>query len=127
MARAILVRRTWHGDEFLVRGRRASARAVVGMGERAAASMSRSAHRISGNLSRSTHAARVETMGAIEATQATVSVGDDRFKVEAGSWLPYACVENNRGGEHRFADIGWDAARPAFPKQLKRAWREEGL
>lgn len=53
--------------------------------------------------------------------------GKTEWQIEVGSWLPYACVENNRGGDHRFADIGWSKAEPDFEPKLVLAWREEGL
>jgi len=121
------VRRTWHGDEIEVRGKRATGRAIVGMGESVASEQKQAAHVISGDLRRSVHAARVNTMGAVEADQETVREGPNNFQLEVGSWLPYACVENNHGGDHRFADIGWEAAEPTFDAKLIRAWREEGL
>lgn len=119
-------RRTWHGDEIIARARRASGRAVIGMAEQVSVAQKRAAHEISGDLKRTIHAAQPNTMGEIGADQRTVRIGPTML-VEVGSWLPYACVENNRGGEHRFADIGWEAARPAFGRTLQRAWREEGL
>lgn len=127
MARAVLRERTWHGDELEARMRRANGRAVVGMGEMTAAYMSEAAHVLSGDLRRSTHAAKVETMGEQDATASNTRSGPSEWTVETGSWLPYACVENNRGGEHRFADIGWQASRPHHDEVLQAAWREEGL
>lgn len=124
---ATLVKRTWHGDEFLARSRRANGRALIGMGEHTAANMSRTAHVLSGDLRRSVHAAKVDTMGAVDATAETTREKRDVWVLEVGSWLPYACVENSRGGAHRFADIGWQLTRPTFDAKLKRAWREEGL
>lgn len=127
MARATLVRREWHGEEFKARERRANGRAIIGMGVSAANEMSRHAHRVSGDLSRSTHAAKKFTMGAINATPETAREGVTSWGIEVGSWLPYACVENNLGGTHRFADLGWQTAEPTFDAKIIRAWREEGL
>lgn len=122
-----LVRRTWHGDELLVRAKRAEARAVIGMGEHRANAMRGAAHRDSGDLARSCHAAKVNTMGTVPAEPGTVREGPSNVQVEAGSWLPYACVENNRGGAHRFAEIGNGVAQAADMEKLHRAFREEGL
>lgn len=97
------------------------------MGEVASAGMKDAAHVLSGDLKRSVHVAVLATMGEAPAEPETVRTGKTEWQVEVGSWLPYACVENNRGGDHRFADIGWETARPRFMGQLKRAWREEGL
>lgn len=120
------VKETWHGDEILKRMDRADARAVIGMGNAVAGHMSDAAHAISGDLKKSVHVARRETMGEIEATQQTVRGGRGAV-IEVGSWLPYACVENSRGGEHRFADIGYQLAEPEFDAVLLQAWKEEGL
>ena len=124
---ATLVRRTWHGDEIVARSRRANGRAVIGMGEQASREMKGASHQVSGDLRRSIHAAKVGTMGTIEADGGTVLERPTRVALEVGSWLPYACVENNRGGAHRFADIGWQLAAPRRMPTLQRAWREEGL
>jgi hypothetical protein len=121
-----MVRRTWRGDELDVRAKRATGRAIVGMGESAAAKMAELAHVESGDLRRSVHAAKVETMGAVDPDEQNVNVRDF-YQIEVGSWLPYACVEEDRGGDHRFATIGWELSRPFFDDQLKRAWAEEGL
>jgi hypothetical protein len=95
------------------------------MGEQVAVRMTDVAHVISGDLRRSIHVAQRDSMGGIPADSATLA--GPRLAIEVGSWLPYACVENNRGGDHRFADIGWSAAEPSFRPTLDRAWREEGL
>lgn len=119
--------RTWHGDEFVVRSRRATGRAIVGMGEQVSVEMTKAAHTVSGDLKRSIHAAKADTMGEVGADDDSAREKRDFWQVEVGSWLPYACVENNRGGDHRFADIGYSEARPRFRPTLIRAWREEGL
>lgn len=123
----MLVRRTWHGDELIARERRANGRAIIGMGEQTSAEMKGVAHVQSGDLKRSIHTAKVGSMGGINAEAATVRTGKTEWTLEVGSWLPYACVENNRGGTHRFADIGWELSEPNFDGTLQRAWREEGL
>lgn len=127
---AELVHRTWHGDELIARERRANGRAIVGMAVGAAVEMKKVTHEISGDLKRSVHAAAVDSMGGREVSaesQENARTGEASWAVEVGSWLPYACVENNRGGEHRFADIGWELARPFFDPKLVRAWKDEGL
>lgn len=122
-----LVKRTWHGDEFKARSRRANGRAIVGMAEHTAVEMTKAAHVLSGDLKRSIHAAKIDTMGAVEASPESAREKVDVWVLEVGSWLPYACVENNHGGTHRFADIGWELTKPKFEAKLERAWREEGL
>lgn len=125
-----LVSRTWHGSEFIARERRANGRAIVGMAVSVAVEMKKVAHEVSGDLKRSVHAAAVESMGEREVdadSQKAARTGPTSWAVEVGSWMPYACVENNRGGAHRFADLGWHFAQPTFEPKLKRAWKEEGL
>jgi hypothetical protein len=119
--------RSWHGDEIKARADRAVGRAIVGMGESVSAEMKGVSHVVTGNLKRSIHAARPDTMGEVPASTATVTIRPNNFQLEVGSWLPYACVENNRGGDHRFADLGWQLAEPGFDGKLIRAWREEDL
>ena len=122
------VRRTWNGDELKVRANRANGRGILGMGEGASVAMATVAHVISGDLKRSIHVAKLNTMGEppVEGGE-EARTGETNWQIEVGSWLPYACVENNRGGSHRFADIGWSAAEPEFDAKLALAWREEGL
>jgi hypothetical protein len=134
-----LVHRTWHGPEFIARERRANGRAIVGMAVAVAVEMKKVAHVQDNQLRPSIHAAAVESMGGRDVTEAgsdssapisdiaNARIGETSWAVEVGSWVPYACVENNRGGAHRFADIGWELARPTFDPKLKRAWAEEGL
>ena len=122
-----VVRRTWHGDEIEARANRANGRAIISMGERTAAAMQSVAHVVSGDLKRTIHTARPDTLGVIGADEETVRTGTHDWQLEVGSWLPYACVENNRGGAHRFADIGWEMTRDTFNEALVAAWREEGL
>lgn len=139
MAEKRLVHRTWHGPEFIARERRANGRAIVGMAVGVAVEMKKAAHVVSDNLRTSIHAAAVESAGGRTVTtpgsgidaplgdMGNARTGETSWSVEVGSWMPYACVENNRGGEHRFADIGWELSQPTFEPKLKRAWREEGL
>lgn len=131
-------RKTWHGDEIDARSDRANGRAILGMGEATANAMRVAAHVVSGDLKRSLHVAapvgaphepELERTGdhPLEATRETAEHRPKEWATEVGSWMPYACVENNHGGDHRFADIGWQTASPFFDDQLQRAWREEGL
>jgi hypothetical protein len=123
----VRVRDEWNGDELLRARRRADGRAVIGMGAQVSNEMQGQAHVISGDLKRSIHAAKVDTMGTVGATTSTVRTGPDTVELEVGSWIAYACVENNRGGTHRFADNGWRLAEPTFDGILQRAYREEDM
>jgi len=121
---ARLVRKTWHGDEFKARARRANGRFLLGAGEKVAVGMASHAHVQDNVLRPSIHVAVPDTMGEVPYI---TPIPTNHGAVEVGSWLPYACVENNRGGDHRFADLGWQEAQEDFDSQLARAWREEGL
>lgn len=121
------MRRTWHGDEIQARAERAVGRAIIGNAELHAANASANVHRISGNLSRSIHAAKTNTIGEIPADQQNIIERPHVRMVEVGSWLPYACVEENRGGSHSYMQPAHEWAWPLFGNQLKRAFREEGL
>jgi len=118
---------SWSGDELILRGQRALARATIAWGEHTSAAMKEVAHVISGDLRNSIHAAGAENAeGSPEATEDNVVLGDQGI-VEVGSWLPYACVEENRGGEHRFATRGYEATAGIGIIALEKAFEEEGL
>lgn len=121
-----LKKRTWHGDRIVRLSRAANEEAIVEMAEEVASEMRRAAHVKTGALRRSIGVAMPDTGGAVRGAE-TRTVGRGKYAREVGSWLPYACVENNRGGEHRFADIGWAQARPRFKVILGRVWRKPGL
>ncbi len=119
--------REWNGEELTRDRRRADARALIGMGTTVGIEMQNAAHVISGDLKRSVHAAKIDTLGEVRASTANVQHAPDQFALEVGSWLPYACVEENRGGTHRFASLGYDLAKPTFDATMQRAYREEGM
>jgi len=123
------IEKTWHGDEMIKRSRRANGRAIIAVGERTAANSKKYAHVVSGNLRRSIHAAKTQTMGEVPATTSNVSTGATRraeVAVEVGSWMEYACVEEVGRG-HRFMQPGWEETQPTVWPTIKRAYDEEGL
>lgn len=124
---ATLVRRTWHGDEIETRAERAVGRALIGNAELHATHAAANVHRISGNLSRSIHAAKTMTMGDIDANPESIIEKPHVRVIEVGSWIEYACVEENRGGTHSYMQPAHEATYPLLGGQLKRAFREEGL
>lgn len=121
------IRRTWHGDEIEVRAERAVGRALIGNAEQHARHASEHVHRISGDLARSIHAAMVDTMGDIPADGENIIRKDHVRTIEIGSWLAYACVEENRGGEHSYMQPAHEFAWRLMGTQLKEAFRQEGL
>jgi hypothetical protein len=117
-----LKKRTWHGDRIIRASRTSNREAIELMSEEVAKEMRRAAHVQTGALRRSIGVAAPGTNGSVRGSETRV-VGRGEWALEVGSWLPYACVENNRGGMHRFADIGWATARPRFRKILRAAWK----
>lgn len=102
----------WHGDKIERHMKRAIDRACVGIATSVATDGKRNVHVITGTLRRSIHSAPVKYMGLDDheramvseipnATTADVTGGADHSKLEVGSWLPYACVEEVGRG-HRF-------------------------
>jgi len=121
-----LKKEEWHGDRIIRLWRAASGEATVEMADEVAKEMRRVAHVKTEALKTSIHVALPETNGSVVGAETRV-VGKGKHAREVGSWLPYACVENNRGGSHAFADIGWQLARAKFRVILGRAWRRPGL
>lgn len=119
--------RTWHGDEIQARSDRALGRALIANGELHSRHASVNVHRISGNLARSIHAAKYLTMGEIPADEDNIIERSGVRVLEVGSWIEYACVEENRGGTHSYMQPAHEWAWPQFTGQLRRAFREEGL
>lgn len=117
----------WHGQRVLRRMRKAEARATVRMADEAVSEMKQAAHVETGRLRSSIGAFKPDTIGEVPAGAKTVTVGRGKHKVEVGSYLAYACVENNRGGAHRFADIGWAQAKPKFRGILAQEYVRERL
>lgn len=92
---------------------RAYARAATALAFRAVAQMKGRVHRITGTLSRSIHASRHEEghEGDLEKGRAGTTITENispvwakgsTWDILAGSWIPYAIYEQERGGPHDF-------------------------
>lgn len=97
--------REWHGMELSARVHRASARAILKIGETVAANTKRVTHVQFGTLRRSVHVApagydgandeRMARSGDLQTGMTWIDRGQAGANpvVEVGSWLPYACAE----------------------------------
>lgn len=130
MANAKLVAKEWHGDEFITRARRATGRGFIGIATAMTAHAKTFVDYISGDLSRSIHAAKAASSGQREARRgpdAQMPGSKDQFLLEVGSWLDYACVEEVGRG-HQFMQPALETVRGAEAfRIMKQAWMEEGL
>lgn len=128
------VRSEWHGDDIVERAGRAAGRAVIGIGEQVVADAKSNAHVVTGTLRRSIHLAPVGYGGDDESTARAVTIPNigeateqgDSHLVEAGSWLPYACVEETGRG-HQFITPAVENVRGIAPALIRQAFAEEGL
>lgn len=124
----------WNGNEIVARARRALGRGLVGTGMEIVREAKINAHVISGTMRRSVHLAPADyaTDDLNEAETSDVSNiitptarGND-WVVAAGSWVPYACVEEVGRG-HQFITPALDVGRGKAFRIFQQAFREEGL
>ena len=128
--------REWHGPELFLRVHRALGRGLIGIGMVVVVAGKRNAHVISGTMRRSIHLAGTEYTGGNDDTAAqrgelasvTVPTADSptSWAVQAGSWMPYACVEEVGRG-HQFMTPALDDGRLAAFPIMRQAFAEEGL
>lgn len=128
----------WKGDEITQAVKMAVARAEVAWGVDVAMKAKARAHRLSGTLSRSLHAApgnydKDETKEAQQSELPIVVSGTPSWvseyvaTVAAGSWINYALYEMRRGGAHDFLTAPVTEAEGEFEGKLKQALAEEGV
>lgn len=129
---------TFAFSEFDLRIKRATGRAIVGIGVAVATETKRVTHVQFGDLRRSVHAAPAGYDGGDDEVQA--GRGDLLHEmvpeptpspvgpmVEVGSWMPYACVEWVGRG-HPGITQGLEAVRGIRANSIVlQAFREEGL
>jgi len=135
------VEHTWHGDELIARGRRASGRAAIAIAENIAANAKPAAPVEYGTLRRSIHAAPPEYDGEgdFEAAGGRSTMGADLAGtikpqaarigpvcvLEVGSWLPYACVQETR---HHYMTTGVQLVQGARASAIViEAFKQEGM
>lgn len=118
MSGARVVRR-WRGDDILTRMKRATGSGLIAIAENVVAEGKRNAHVISGTMKRSIHAAPAGYDGGDDEIRAvssdlpsvkTPSPHPVGWAVEAGSWMPYACVEEVGRG-HQFMTPAVESVR----------------
>ena len=124
----------WFGGQIKAGAERAQLRAALAWGEQVSSRAKMRAHRISGTLSRSIHAApedydRDDEPQAKTAEVPTVrpSPTPDGVIIAAGSWMSYAEFERRRGGAHDWLTQPAEESNAKFPITLRQAWAEEGL
>ena len=112
-------------DEVDARVKRAAARGTIGIAEGVSRFAKENAHVVSGQLRRSIHVARSDTIGLQRATTLNVKTTDGAV-VDVGSWLDYACVEEIGRG-HRFMGPAIEQIRPFTVVTMREAFAQEGL
>lgn len=122
---AVLVEYEWLGADIQARIKRANGRSIVSGGEQVAAHAKQIVHVQSGDLRRSIHAAKLDSMGEVEATSENV-LKDFDAQVEVGSWLAYACVEES-GRHHYYIAPAMAIVAPTFIGIIEAAYAAEGL
>ena len=130
------LRDDWDGDELEARVARATGRGVIAIGEHVVVDGKQFAHVQFGTLRRSIHLAPENYIGSADEAMATLgdlpnveepSLVDDDPVVQAGSWLPYACVEET-GRNHKFMTPAVEGMiGPRSDAAMQRAFAEEGL
>lgn len=125
----------WKGDELVLRARRALGRGLIGVGMVVVVAGKENAHVVSGTMRRSIHLAPATYAGGndaedsqhgdMENVMAPTALGTD-WVVAAGSWVPYACVEEVGRG-HQFMTPALDVGRARAEPIMRQAFAEEGL
>lgn len=118
----------WKGDRIKERFQRAIARGTIGVGEQISVRAKSTVHVISGDLRRSIHTAKHHTGGEQRANQQDALTPDGTGAlVDVGSWLDYACVEENRGGEHSYMMPAIETVRGTAAVTYQAAFKQEGF
>lgn len=116
----------WNGGDIKRRFNRAIARGTISLTVRVADIARTGAHVITGDLRRSIHGAKVNSMGEQKMTQGNVLHAEGAM-TEVGSWLDYACVEEARGGSHAYMMPAVQAVRGVTFATFRAAFKEEGF
>jgi len=139
VAKPVLTRFEWYGDDILGSCRRAAARGTIALAETVVSSAKDRVHRLTGTLSRSIHAAPDGYEGAGDQPQAEGGadlsgasyaelptwVGEDQAVILVGSWIAYACVEESR---HPYMAPALEAVMGSVAEDIfQQAFAEEGL
>lgn len=131
----------WNGANFIEAMHTAVSRAQIAVGSLAVSEQKAVVHRLTGTLARSIHIAPKDYVGESDQAKAAAGldlqtdgggaafynlptwVGDDAY-LEEGSWIDYACVENNR---HPYMAAGMDLAISRARAIYQQAFAEEGI
>lgn len=125
----------WEGNEILARARRALGRGLIGVGMEVVRDGKMNAHVISGTMRRSIHLAppgyatddeRAAEVEDVPNTLIPDEIGGIDWVIAAGSWVPYACVEEVGRG-HQFMTPALDVGAGKAARIMQQAFAEEGL
>lgn len=130
----------WHGDEIMTKARRATGRGIISIGEQIVSEAKQIVHVQSGTLRRSLHTAPADEMHFADEDEARIRdlneqvlewhqiMSDDQLMavIEAGSWLPYACVEEC-GRQHHYVLPAYDMIYPTMSVTMRAAFAAEGF
>lgn len=115
----------WEGGDIRVRFKRAIARGTISVSEQIAARAKVNVHKVTGDLARSIHAAKADTLGDQEMSQQNV-LTEEGTLTEVGSWLAYACVEEVGRG-HQYMMPAVEAVRGTTARTFRAAFKQEGF
>lgn len=128
---------TWKGVDVDAKVTNAIERASVAWGEQVSNKAKERAHRLSGTLSRSIHAAKgsydQDDTGAAVAGVMPIVVDPvpewegETALVSAGSWINYAEFERRRGGGHDWLTGPAGEANGRYGQTIRQALVEEGV
>lgn len=119
------VKMKWKGGDVKKRVKRAYARGTIGIAEGVAGRGKVNVHKITTQLARSIHTAKVKSGGNISPSQRNILTALGAV-VEVGSWIEYACVEEVSRG-HRYMQPAIEQVRGSAHITMRKAFQEEGF
>ena len=125
MANSVEFKVDWDDATTRRRFDRAVGRGTIGVAGRVETQAKRNVHVITGDLRRSIHSAKVNTLGEELASQRNVLTSDGAI-TETGSWLDYACVEEVGRG-HAYMMPAVESVRAVAVAIFQESFRQEGF
>jgi hypothetical protein len=121
----VKVQFTWRGESVKQKAQRAMARGTIALGEAISGFAKEYVDVITGDLRRSIHIAKADTLGQQRATQQAVTSNEGAL-LDVGSWLDYACVEET-GRMHQYMHPAVEQARGYALTIMSNAFKSEGF
>ena len=135
-----MARVEFHREEIMLKAKRATGRGVISIGEQIVSESKQIVHVQTGTLRRSLHVAAPDEMHFTDEDEARIRdlneqvlewhqiMSDDQLQavIEAGSWLPYACVEEC-GRQHHYVLPAYDMIYPTMSITMRAAFAAEGF